>query len=140
MSLTAVRSYFRTRMNGLGFSEWKDGFNFSNIPSNILDKTYHIASGTVTGRKHNQIDIEAEQTVTIRLFRKGFRDPAGGIDISISDGETIIKDCTKASNRLTGLLKNVVFDSMDVEAIDDSNDNKIVLTLNFTILTIINAN
>lgn len=139
MSLTAVRSYFRTRLDALSFKEWKDGFNYENIPSNILDKSYHIMSGSVSGLSNNQTAQEVEQSVTIRVFFKGYRDPATGIDNAVTDAETIIKSCVKASNRLTGLLKNVKFNSMGISEIAISNDNAIMIEIEFTAFTILST-
>ena len=135
MSVTLVRSYFRTHMNALGWKEHRDGFNYENIPANIFDGVYHIESGDVRSDGVSQGDIELATSISVRLFLKGHRDPAGGIDRGISDGEKIIARMMSAANRLGAGIKNVLFQSMNVRAWHSSNDNALVVTLDFEVKT-----
>ena len=124
-------------MVALGFKEWKDGFNTDNIPSTIADKSFHLDTRAGVGIKLNQNDQEVNFDVNVKLFRKGFRDPASAIDQVLSDCQSIIVESCKASNRLTGNLKNVVFSGATIDPIADSNDNFVVLTMTFTAFVII---
>jgi len=139
MSITACRSYLRERAEVVGLREWKDGFNFSNIPSNIIDRSFHIESGQVVGIKLNQHEQDLNFAQTIRIFVKGFRDPATGIDSAISIAEDYIKECVTATNRVgqTNGIKNVVFENASFDADDASNDNLIVASLTFRIFTVL---
>ena len=78
MALTNIKSYFRTRLDSLSFTEWDDAFNVSNIPANLLDKAYHIQFDNVVGDKLNGENQTAKSTIIIRLFFKGFRNPNEG--------------------------------------------------------------
>jgi len=133
MSLRGVRSYFRERGEALSLREWKDGFAFDNIPANIVDRAFHIESGLAVGVKQNQTDQEFNFTTTVRIFVKGFRNPASGIDSAIGLAEDYIKECVSAPNRLTQTsgIKNVVFESASFDADSASNDNLIVASLTF---------
>jgi hypothetical protein len=135
MSFTAVRSYFRTRLDGLGedLSEWRDGFNFENIPDTVLDRAYHIESGPYTGNQQNQSIIDASAAVTVRVFLKGYLDPAEAIDNGIDLGQTIICDIVNPINANGSLVKNVDFSSMAIEPYDQSNDNDAILIIEFSI-------
>lgn len=137
MSLTAIRPYFRARLDSLSYVEWTDGFNFENIPSNILDGSYHLESGQASGIKQNQDDLELSQVLTARLFIKGYRDPASAIDSGHEKGEAIIKECLKATLRLTSSIKNITFTNMDIEPVALSNDNAVIVRMEFNIFTII---
>lgn len=139
MSFSQSRSYFRQRANSLSLKEWKDGFNFDNIPSTVLDKSYHIETGPIVGVKLNQNDQEANAQVNVRIFQKGFRDPASAIDSVMQLSETFIKECLVPSNRLTQSLgvKNVVFENMLIEQIAASNDNAVIANLQFRVLIIL---
>lgn len=139
MSLTAARSYLRARAEAVGLREWKDGLNFSNIPSNLINKSFHIESGQAVGVKLNQHDQEINFSQTVRIFTKGFRDAASGIDSSIAMAEDYIKECVTVSNRVTQTtgIKNVVFENVNFEAVDPSNDNLIVASLTFRIYTVL---
>ena len=134
MSLSAVRSYFRDRLNGLGESlaEWPDGFNFSNIPESIQDRSYHIESGLITGAGQNQTALDATSSIVIRVFLLGYRDPASTIDEAISLGETILCDIINPVNANSVAVKDVNFDSMQALPLDGSNDNTVILEINFT--------
>lgn len=139
MSLSQTRTYFRQRANSLGLKEWKDGFNFDNIPSSILDKSYHIESGPMVGVKLNMNDQEINAQVNVRLFQKGFRDPASAIDSIEQLSETFIKECVVPKNRLAGRdgLINVVFENLSIEQISASNDNAVISNIQFRVLVIL---
>lgn len=140
MSLTAVRPYFRTHLDSLSFKEWTDAFNVENIPSNLIDGSYHLQMLQGTLEKHNMTALEINQPLTVRLFRKGFRDPASAVDQVLTDSENILNLVLKPSNRLTGSLKNVSFSSLLIQESSDSNDNLVMLTLEFNVLVILNPN
>lgn len=139
MSFSLTRSYFRTRANAIGMKEWKDGFNFDNIPSTILDKSYHIETGSIVGLKLNQNDQETNAQVNVRILQKGFRDPASAIDSVMELSETFIKECLVPKNRLTQSsgIKNVVFENMSIEQIAASNDNAVISNIQFRVLVIL---
>lgn len=139
MSFSQSRGYFRSIANSMSLKEWRDGFNFDNIPANILDKSYHIESGSIVGVKLNQNDQEMNAQVNVRIFQKGFRDPASAIDSVMQLSETFIKECLVPSNRLTQSygVKNVVFENMLIEQIAASNDNAVISNLQFRVLIIL---
>lgn len=139
MSLISSRSYLRARAEAIGLTEWKDGFNFSNIPSNIIDKSFHLEVGQAVGVKANQYDQELNFSHTVRLFVKGFRNPASGIDTAIARAEDYIKACVNAPNRVgqTNGIKNVIFENASFEAGDSTNDNLVVASLTFRIYSVL---
>ncbi len=139
MALTDVRPYFRTRMVSLGFKEWPDGFNFENIPSNILDQVFHIQSDTITPDTTNMTNYDISSPVTLRLFIKGFRDPAQAIDNAISSYETILCDVLKPANRLGTLIQNVSPGSTSILPLSDNNDNAVILEMEFTARVFLNV-
>jgi hypothetical protein len=124
-------------MTELGFLEWTDGFNWQNIPSTVVDGTYHLELLDANGIKQNQNDIEIEVPIVIRLFVKGFRDPAAGIDDAVLKCQSIITKALKPSTRLTGDLKNVTFSSAVPEPFGESNDNLIMMRIEFNTLVIL---
>lgn len=132
MSMTAVIPYFRTHMNALGFREWRDSFNFDNIPKNIINKSYHIEISSVSGIVLNQHVQEAVASITVRLFLKGYKDTTTRRETGISYCEDILKRMCDPDNRTTGTVKNVKFDSMTVLPIDPTNDNIMMFEVNFT--------
>lgn len=134
MSLTLVRSYFRTRMNELNFKEWKDGFNFENIPSTLLNNSYHIESNQTKGEKLNQNDQVILSTVSIRLFKKGYKDPASAIDLTIQDQENILLEILNPQNRIGGGIKTIKYLGSNIEPLNTDNDNAIILKLDFECL------
>jgi hypothetical protein len=139
MSLKASRGYLRERGEALGLREWKDVFNFENIPANIVDRAFHIESNQAVGVKLNQADQELNFSHTVRIFVKGFRNPASGIDLAISLADDFIKECVSAPNRLTQTsgIKNVIFENASFDADSASNDNLIVASLTFRIFSIL---
>ena len=130
--ITAVLPYFRTRLNGLSFKEWKDGFNFENIPATILDRSYHMVPSTGTRVPPYASDgVQRDEITIIRVFRKGFRDVASALAAAKQDVETIELDVCKAENRLTSDLKNVYLETYDFEQKSSDNDNLVITVMNF---------
>lgn len=134
MSWSLVRPYFKTHLEARSHQEWPDGFNTENIPSSLLDKSYHVDINPIVGNSQNQSDQESTLTVTVKTFYKGYRYPQEAKDVAISEAEEIMKLCVKPSNRTltTGLL-NVVFDDLDIDAIGESNDNAVVATASYSV-------
>lgn len=138
MSLVDVRAYIRARMDGLGHKEWEDGFNFDNIPSNLLNKSYHMEVLPIDAEQTNNRSMEFSYPMTVRLFVKGYRTPAAAIDKAIEYGETAIKDIVNAVNRSTNAcIKNVLSGGLNVIPLSDSNDNSVVLEMSFVTTIII---
>lgn len=125
MSFTLARSYLRARCKAVGLTEHVDAFNTMNIPSNIIDKSFQLGAPTGASRKLNQNDHEFNINMELVVYVKGYRSPADGLDRCIEIVENLVKEIEKPSNRLGTCLKNVVCDSLNFEAIDESNDNVI---------------
>ena len=91
------------------------------------------------GGKNNQSDQEINFSQTVRIFVKGFRDPATGIDRAINLTEDYIKQCVAVSNRVTQQngIKNVVFENASFDADSASNDNLVVASLTFRVFLIL---
>lgn len=132
MSLSLVRSFLRDRMNGLGYVEWTDAFSTENIPSTILDKTYHILSPSADGRAINMHDLPIDFSQELSIFRRGFRNPAEAVDGVIADLEDIICDLFDPEQRFDGHL-NIVLGGFTIEPLGDDNDNSVKATLNLSV-------
>lgn len=137
MSLTAIKPYFREIMDTLDFTEWSDYFDTTNIPSNILDRSYAITLGPINGEGQNHLDQETLTTVSLSIFVQGYRDPQQAIDDSIQIGESVILECLKVENRLTAPIKNVVFNSMEFSPLSETNNNAVIINLEFNVRIIL---
>jgi len=137
MSIISVRPYFRTRMNALGFREHLDVFNVSNIPSTLLDKSYHIGQGPISNRKMQMNYSEVEMNIILNFYIKGFRDVSSGIDSAINLTEDILEGILLPSNRLLGNIKDVILNSVSYEPLSISNDNAIITSIDVNVLNLI---
>lgn len=131
MSLTSVRNYFRDRLDGLGYEEYQDGFDFDNVGENIIDGLYHLQAGTITLNSQNQTVIDMTYPIAVRLYLHGYRDPASAVDSSIGAGEQIICDLVKVENAHQTNIKDVRFVSMEPLPKDVQQDNIILLEMFF---------
>jgi hypothetical protein len=131
MGLANVRSYFRSRLDGLGYTEWQDGFAFDNIPETILDRAYHVFIESISGGPINHTHQDTESEVVVRLFYRGYRDAVEAIDQSIDGVETIVSDVCKVANR-TATLLNVIFDTADFNPLNAENDNSVFVEMRFS--------
>lgn len=131
MSLSAVRPYFRNILDGLGFREHQEAFTFENIGSNILDNSYHLESGEV-GYLLNNLVFETQYPITVRVFKKGFRDTITMYDDIDGTADTILAAVLDTDARLGTTIKNVEVLSSNSTPLDSTNDNAIILELVFT--------
>lgn len=134
-ALSEIRPYFRTHMNALSFKEHMDAFNYDNIPSTIINNTYHIASPT-GGRKgaYTNASQPIEHDIIIRVFFKGYRYPALALDQAMTSYDQILARVLDADNRLGSGIKNVYLNSVNIKPHSASNDNLVLLEITFTCL------
>ena len=136
MSFATVRPFLRNQFESLGFREWNDGFNFANIPSNLLDKSFHIESGPRSGGPANQIDHDFSYPVVIRVFKKGFRYPGDALDDADATIDTVYGAVLNPVNSLGTDIKDIVPDTVSTIQLGPTNDNAIIIEFNLTIILI----
>lgn len=141
MSLSNLRSYFKSNMNALSYREHKDAFNFDNIASTRIDRGYHLEAGPVVQVSQNQHDVVLSASVSIRVFLKGYRYPGDALDDAYTKAESIIKRFLKASNRVGSTVKNIELGTCNFEPFsgDNVNDNIVVIELSFDTLLIVDS-
>jgi len=133
LALKDVRPYFRTALNGLGFSEWDDAFNYENVPDTIIDKSYHLGTISSSNVVMQQRKLSYTASINVKVFFKGFREPKEALDEAMIQGDNILAAVLKPSTRNAGAtLKNVNFDSLEAVPMDVSNDNVVRLEIGFT--------
>jgi hypothetical protein len=122
------------------FKEWEDGFNVENIPSTILDKSWHFVfnPSNYIGSAHTCLNFTAP--VMLRVFLKGYRNPKEAIDTALLFADAIIKECTKPINRLNQpKIKNVLPGIVSVQELGSTNDNSVILELQFNCTIILES-
>ena len=137
MSLSAIRPYFRTHLKALGYTEWTNAIPDNNIPSSILDRTFHLGPPQTSGVKQNQADLETDSQITIALFFKGYRDPATAEDTAIAASETALLDLLKATNRISSDIINIKLNTVIHSQLGSTNDNVIKTEMSFTCKVVI---
>ncbi len=131
MALSDVRSYYRSKLDSLNYSEWTDGFNFENIPQSILDRSYHLEIGVITSGASSQTVFTFSYPITVRIFLKGFVDPSGAIDDAILQSETVLASVLDAQARYSENIKSIDPLSISILQLADSNDNDLILEMEF---------
>lgn len=137
MSLINVRPFFREKLEGLGFQEWRDSVEFpENIPETMLDKVFHIGGSNIniTGPAEQIQRFNLRCPVT--LFVKGFNDEAGALDASDAIILDVLSEVLAAENRSSSEFLFVNIDGIDREILNDNNDNAIRLIFNFSAETL----
>ena len=139
MSLAAVRPFFRTRLNSLGFREHTDAFDDQNRAQNKLDKMYRIDSGPALGSEANQSIHTFDYDVSLVITLKG----VGAKNVELRDradtiAETILADVLSPSVRMGTDIKNITPGTIAVTEYSASDDNDLILTMGFTASIICN--
>ncbi len=128
MSMTNVRSYFRTHLKAKGFTEWVNGFDDDNIPNTKLDKIFHLHPIQVTGvaTLNQAIQFKARQVVIV-IF-KGYADPPKSIDTAILQAENLIQELMLTSSRASQTFQNLTLRAIKIErAAKDTDDSKMTM-------------
>ena len=135
MSLSGIRTYLKTRINTVDsdFKEHKDAFNDENIGRSKFNKAYHITYGGLDSGELKDLITDDIMNMTVKLFFKGFRDTQNALDDAMDKANTIRLDIVNRTNYVNQTnIKNVYLSNMTPESLD-SNDNHIVITLNFIV-------
>lgn len=138
MSATALKPYFQLHLNALGLREWKDAFNWENNPSTILNKSYHLEFPR--GYRDGSYDMSTSDIrleVVVRVFLKGYRNPADAVQEALSYWDRITARVLKSEFRNGEVIKNVYYDSHQINPLSNSNDNVAVLEITFSCLIMI---
>lgn len=131
-----IKPYFTGKMAALGFTEWEDGFADDNIPATLLDKSFHQLMTLASGTAINQESFEIRVSQQVKVFLKGFRDPAQAIAEGLVSAQSIIASSLKVKDYKAAGITGLFFDSFTVDPLAEfQNDNVIVITLNFEVLT-----
>jgi len=135
MSITLCKTYFRNIGLERGMKEHKNPFNWQDIPSNAFDRMFHIESSSFPSVKQNQIDLEMEIPVTVRLFLRGFNQVYEADEKIKKEIEAYFTLALKVENRLNepNYIKNVRLLSIFIEPFAQSNDNWIIGRIEFTV-------
>lgn len=131
MSLTSIRPYFRSRLKELGFKEWLEPFDAENIPSTLIDRSFHQRIESIQGiAKQNQAQ-EMEAIVSIRMAFKGFRHPDSALDEAIKKAEPVIADLISPSNYfgLSPPIGGVFLNQVTFEPFSDELNDNIVIAI-----------
>ncbi len=133
-----VLLYCRTRLKALGRTEHTATFNYENTPRTRLATMFHVELGTTNGVSNNQDNQVGNVPVTVRIPFAPAREVMPIRDAAVVFADTVIADFLNPRNRLTqaNSLKNVAFDSMNIEPLAESNDNGVVVVLGFSMLVI----
>lgn len=139
MSLANVRTYLKTRLDGLGYEEWRDGFpDALNIPETIIDRSYHILLSRIDGGPINHTHQDTVSTVSLKVYFRGYRDVTEAIDTAILGVETIVKDVCRVANR-TSTVFNVVFEGADFTPQTDAQDNSVLVDMGFSVQVLLDV-
>lgn len=137
MSLTAIKPWFKDRLETLNFAEHVDGFNTDNIGQIVIDRAFHVRPIIITGGPINHTDQRTETDVEVKIFFKGGRDANEAIDSAILEIEQIVKECCNIRKRTSDGLLNVIFNRAEIEPRALDNDNSVLVTFSFTAMVLI---
>lgn len=131
MSLQAVRPYITARMEGLGYKEHIDPFNFEDIPSTVLDNGFHQQILSIDGVGKNQASQGLDVAVQVRAFFNGYRTPEEALTQSIIDAEAVIADISAFKNYSENSppITSVLLDSLSFEPYSEESNDNIVMAV-----------
>ena len=134
MSISVVRDYFKDQIKEevAAAVEHTDAFNLENMHTNARDKMYHIIYQNDSNIETHGDRITDNISVTISMVFKGYRDTQAAFDSTSDTVHNIKRRASKISNYTSG-IKRVVCDSINITPADDSNDNILLVTMEFSV-------
>ena len=134
MSISVVRDYFKDQIKDevAAAVEHTDAFNIENMHTNARDKMYHIIYQNDSNIETHGDRITDNISVTISMVFKGYRDTQASFDSTSDTVHNIKRRASKISNYTSG-IKRVVCDSINITPADDSNDNILLVTMEFSV-------
>lgn len=134
MSVSLVKPFITSKLTALGFNEWTDAFGEDNLPSTLIDKSFHYRLVSLDATSFNQETVEYNLVCEVKIYFKGFADTGLALDQSLVECENVIADLQNIEDQATSQIKGLFFDSMSLDPFDDAlNDNIIVATLRFSV-------
>ena len=130
--LSSVRPLFRTQLEGLGYEEHRDAFNFDNIGDSIINDSFHLETTSISSLPANQIAHDFAYNITLRVFKRGYNDPATLLDEIDQVAQDIYGALLDPAIRLGTDIKDIVPDGYQPLPYAPSNDNTMILEMNFT--------
>ncbi len=135
--ITDVKKYARLRMLDLGYVEHEDGLNFENVPSQLFGRAFHVLIGEASAATHHHDGLTIEVPFAIRLLLKGKANMKVAYDEATAKLDEILTDLMEAGNRLLAEgLKNVFFRTAGIDPVAASNDNALIVRVEFTAMVV----
>ena len=134
MSISVVRDYFKDQIKEevAAAVEHTDAFNIENMHTNARDKMYHIIYQNDSNIETHGDRITDNISVTISMVFKGYRDTQASFDSTSDTVHNIKRRASKISNYTSG-IKRAVCDSINIAPVDDSNDNILLVTMEWSV-------
>lgn len=137
MSLQKARTYFKTHMKNIGYTEHLDGFQDDNLGEINLNKAFHIRVNSVEGGAINQLDQRTTTNIIMSTYYKGLRNADEANQTALKEVEKVLKECVNITNRTSDGILNVVFNRAEVRPVSDTNAIHCVIDYDFDITIMI---
>jgi len=136
--ISGLRKYLKDRISesSYGFREWKDGFNYENIPRNIFDRCFHIAIDSINSGSNNGGSITDTASVTLRLFFKSKKENQAEIDQALD----VAHEIRIRAIDFVKLKQDETIYAVECQTITPefllNNDNAIIINMNFSMTSV----
>ena len=119
--------------------EWKDAFNLANIPSSVIDRTYHIYIPSISISAQNDTLKNHNINVQLNYFRKGFRNTRTVQLEALDEAFCLIQAIINPLkwNDPETMIYKVNCDQVSQSPIDDSNDNLMRIQMDFSLTMLV---
>ena len=134
MSISNVRSYFKNRIKAEipTAVEHKAAFNLDNMLVSSRDKMYPIVYQNDSNVDTNGDLVTDNISVTITMLFKGYKNTQATFDSTSNTVHNIKLRASKIANYTNG-IKRVVCDNILIEPADESNDNILQVTMQYSV-------
>lgn len=133
MALCDVLPYFREQMCNDGYEEWEVELDSENPPNSIADKVFKLDVGNITGSAARHTTFNFLMPVEMILYFKTYNRPVKGRDDALREIDNVLANVLDVKKRYGVDLKSIVATSVLIEALDQTNDNILKVTIDFDV-------
>ena len=133
MGLCDVLPYFRENLCNAGYEEWTVELDSENPPNSIADKVFKLDVGNITASPARHTSFNFIFPVELIMYFKTFNKPIQGRDDALQEIDEVMGLLLDVEKRYGASLKSIVPTSVLLEAIDQTNDNILKVTIDFDV-------
>jgi len=122
MSTSKIRPFINKHMNDLGYTEHLENFDYEDIGSTKIEKTFQVEYNKISLDKQNSEVLDVDVDLTLRFFTKSYKNAPESMAKCLLTLESILARLIDPKN-IMGNFKSVELNGFTPVPMGETNDN-----------------